>query len=207
MLALRKELVYIDEQPREVYLLLGGTADAITWQCIAEGDTSGAVNTQQGCLDYLVLGAGDVQSSALAVQGSGSGGLANARKPLSVVGHVTEFDFGRRIEQTVPRLGRYVPDMRLRLGQIGPELEIATPQEWFDFDYAHGTLGVDYTRGYPGFLLQQSRELTFKLEALDRLVFEVSRDIRTYLNNRIIFDPLRQTTIEFRVDFEVPSLR
>ncbi|MEM9460072.1 MAG: translocation/assembly module TamB domain-containing protein [Myxococcota bacterium] len=207
VLALRKELVYIDEQPRQVYLMLGGTASAITWQCIAEGDTSGAVETQSGCLDYLVLGAGDVQSSALTVQRSGGGGLANARKPLSVVGHVTEFDFGRRIEQTVPRLGPYVPDMRLRLGQIGPELEVATPQEWLDFDYAHGTLALDYTRGYPGFLLQQSRELTFKLEAIDLLIFEVSRDIRSYLNNRIIFDPLRQTTIEFRVDFEIPSLR
>ncbi len=207
VLARREELVYIEEQPRQVYLLLGGTADAITWQCIAEGDTSGAVDTQSGCLDYLVLGAGDVQTNALSVQRTGGGGLANARKPLQVVGHVTEFDFGRRIEDAVPRIGPYVPDMRLRLGQIGPELEIATPEEWFDFDYAHGTAGLDYTRGYPGFLLQQSRELTFKLEAIDMLIFEVSRDIRSYLNNRIIFDPLRQTTVEFRVDFEIPSLR
>jgi hypothetical protein len=207
VLALRRELVYIEDQPRQIYLLLGGTADAITWKCIAEGDTSGAVETQRGCLDYLVLGAGDVQSSTLTVQRTGGGGLANARKPLQVVGHVTEFDFGKRIEEAAPRLSPYVPDIRLRLGQIGPELEVTTPEEWLDFDYAHGTLGLDYTRGYPGFLLQQSRELTFELQAIDRLVFEVSRDIRSYLNNRIIFDPLRQTTVEFRVDFEIPSLR
>ncbi len=207
VLAMRRELVYIDDQSRQVYLLLGGTAEAITWKCIADGDTSGAVETQRGCLDYLVLGAGDVPASALTVQRTGGGGLANARKPLQVVGHVTEFDFGRRIEDAVPRFGPYVPDIRLRLGQIGPELEVTTPQEWLDFDYAHGTLGLDYTRGYPGFLLQQSREVTFELRAVDRLVFEVSRDIRSYLNNRIIFDPLRQTTVEFRVDFEIPSLR
>ncbi|MCX4244399.1 translocation/assembly module TamB domain-containing protein [Paraliomyxa miuraensis] len=207
VLALRRELVYIDDQPRQVYLLLGGTAEAITWQCIAEGDTSGAVETQRGCLDYLVLGAGDVQSSTLAVQRTGGGGLANARKPLQVVGHVTEFDFGKRIEEAAPRLSPYVPDIKLRLGQIGPELEVTTPQEWLDFDWAHGTAGLDYTRGYPGFLLQQSRELTFELEAIDMLIFEVSRDIRSYLNNRIIFDPLQQTTVEFRVDFEIPSLR
>lgn len=207
VLAMRRELVYIDDQSRQVYLLLGGTADAITWKCIAEGDTSGAVETQRGCLDYLVLGAGDVPASAITVQRNGGGGLANARKPLQVVGHVTEFDFGRRIEDAVPRFGPYVPDIRLRLGQIGPELEVKTPQDWLDFDYAHGTLGLDYTRGYPGFLLQQSREVTFQLQAIDRLVFEVSRDIRSYLNNRIIFDPLRQTTVEFRVDFEIPSLR
>ena len=207
VLALRRELVYIDDNPRQVYLLLGGTADAITWQCIAEGDTSGAVDTQSGCLDYLVLGAGDVQDSSLNVQRTGAGGLANARKPLQVVGHVTEFDFGRRIEEAAPRFGPYVPDVRLRLGQIGPELEVATPEEWLDFDYVQGTAALDYTRGYPGFLLQQSRELTFKLEAIDLLIFEVSRDIRSYLNNRIIFDPLQQTTVEFRVDFEIPSLR
>ena len=118
-----------------------------------------------------------------------------------------ESHFGKRIEEAVPRFGPYVPDIRLRLGQIGPELEVTTPEEWLDFDYAHGTLGLDYTRGYPGFLLQQSRELTFELQAVDRLVFEVSRDIRSYLNNRIIFDPLRQTTVELRVDFEIPSLR
>lgn len=207
VLALRRELVYIDDQPRQVYLLLGGTADAITWQCIAEGDTSGAVETQRGCLEYLVLGAGDVQTSTLAVQRTGGGGLSNARKPLQVVGHVTEFDFGKRVEEAVPRLSPYVPDIKLRLGQIGPELEVTTPQEWLDFDYARGRAGLDYTRGYPGFLLQQSRELTFELEAIDLLIFEVSRDIRSYLNNRIIFDPLRQTTVEFRVDFEIPSLR
>ncbi|MCH9683744.1 MAG: translocation/assembly module TamB domain-containing protein, partial [Deltaproteobacteria bacterium] len=207
VLALRQELVYIDDQPRQVYLLLGGTADAITWQCIAEGDTSGAVETQRGCLNYLVLGAGDVQTSNLTVQRTGGGGLANARKPLQVVGHVTEFDLGRRIVEAEPRFGQYVPDIRLRLGQIGPELEIATPAQWLDFDYVTGTAALDYTRGYPGFLLQQSRELTFKLEAIDMLVLEISRDIRSYLNNRIIFDPLRQTTVEFRVDFEIPSLR
>ncbi|MEX1362723.1 MAG: translocation/assembly module TamB domain-containing protein [Nannocystaceae bacterium] len=207
VLALRRELVYIDDNARQVYLLLGGTPSAITWKCIAEGDTSGAVETQRGCLDYLVLGAGDVQDSSLTVQRTGGGGLANARKPLQVVGHVTEFDFGRRIEEAAPRFGPYVPDVRLRLGQIGPELEVATPAEWLDFDYAHGTASLDYTRGYPGFLLQQSRALTFQLEAIDLLVFEVSRDIRSYLNNRIIFDPLRQTTVEFRVDFEIPSLR
>lgn len=207
VLALRRELVYIDDTPRQVYLLLGGTASAITWQCIAEGDTSGAVDTQRGCLDYLVLGAGDVQDSSLTVQRTGGGGLANARKPLQVVGHVTEFDLGRRIEEAAPRFGPYVPDMRLRLGQIGPELEVATPSEWLDFDYVRGTAALDYTRGYPGFLLRQSRDLTFKLEAVDTLVFEVSRDVRSYLNNRIIFDPLRQTTVEFRVDFEIPSLR
>ena len=207
ILALRNEPVYIDNQARQIQLLLGGTVSAITWNCIAEGDTSGALDTSRGCLDYLVLGAGDVQVDSSDVQRLGGGGLANARKSLQVVGHVTEFDFGERIEDAAPRYESFVPDVRLRLGQIGPELEVTTPPEWFDFDWAQARFGWDYTRGYPGFLLLQSRELSFQLEILDPVTLEFSRDIRSYLNERIIFDPLRQRTLELRVDHSLPSLR
>lgn len=93
------------------------------------------------------------------------------------------------------------------MGQIGPELEIATPTEWLDFDYGRATWGWDYTRGYPGFLLRQSRESSFKLEILDPITIEYSRRIRSYLNERVIFDPLEQSALELRFDFNVPSLR
>lgn len=207
ILALRNEPVYIDNQARQIQLLLGGTVSAITWNCIAEGDVSGALETSRGCLDYLVLGAGDEQIGQADVQRLGGGGLANARKSLQVVGHVTEFDFGERIEEAAPRYESFVPDVRLRLGQIGPELDIATPPEWLDFDWARVRFGWDYTRGYPGFLLLQSRELSLQVEILDPVTLEFSRDIRSYLNERIIFDPLRQRTLELRFDFSVPSLR
>ncbi len=207
ILALRNEPVYIEGTPRKISLLLGGTVSAITWDCIVQGDTSKATSTQRGCLNYLVLGEGDVAVSDLDVQRSGGGGLTNARKPLQVVGHVTEFDFGKRIESAAPRYRTYIPDVHLRLGQIGPELEVATPREWLDFDYGHAVFGWHYTRGYPGFLLRQSRELNFRLEILDPVSIEYSRDIRAYLNERIIFDPLQQRSLELRLDFEIPSLR
>jgi hypothetical protein len=207
ILALRNEPIYIDGTPRKISLLLGGTVSAITWDCIVQGDTSGVTATQRGCLDYLVLGAGDVAVSDMDVRRSGGGGLTNARKPLQVVGHVTEFDFSKRLEAAAPRYREYVPDVKLRLGQIGPELEVATPVEWMDFDYGHIRSAWHYTRGYPGFLLRQSRELNFRIEILDPVSIEYSRDIRAYLNERIIFDPLEQRTLELKLDFEIPSLR
>lgn len=207
ILALRNEPVYIDEQERDIQLLLGGTVREITWSCIAAGDVSRAVESSAGCLDYLVLGAGDVQVRDSDVQRLGGGGLANARKSLQVVGHVTEFDFGDRIEDAAPRYRGFVPDMHLRLGQIGPELEVGTPPSWLDFDYGRARLGWDYTRGYPGFLLLQSRDLRLTIEILDPLTIEFRREIRRYLNERIIFDPLRQRTIELRLQHALPAVR
>ncbi|MEM6294298.1 MAG: translocation/assembly module TamB domain-containing protein [Myxococcota bacterium] len=206
VLALRNEPIYIDDQPRSIQLLLSGTLSAIRWSCITDGGGS-ELDTVRGCTEYLVLGAGDVQLSENDVQQFGAGGLAGVRKPLQVVGHLTEFDVGERAGEAAPRLDPYVPDVRLRLGQIGPELEIATPTEWLDFDYGRATFGWDYTRGYPGFLLRQSREASFKLELLDPITIEWSRRTRSYLNERVIFDPLEQSSIELRFDFNVPTLR
>ncbi|MCR9165449.1 MAG: hypothetical protein ACE37F_11915 [Nannocystaceae bacterium] len=206
VLALRNEPIYIEDQPRSVTLSLGGTLSAIRWSCITDGG-GGELDTVRGCTEYLVLGAGDVQLSETDVQQFGAGGLAGVRKPLQVVGHLTEFDVGERAGEAAPRLDPYVPDVRLRLGQIGPELEIATPTEWLDFDYGRATIGWDYTRGYPGFLLRQSRETSVKLDILDPITIEYSRRSRSYLNERVIFDPLRQESVELRFDFDVPSLR
>lgn len=206
VLALRNEPIYIEDQPRSVMLSLGGTLSAIRWSCITDGGGS-ELDTVRGCTEYLVLGAGDVQLSETDVQQFGAGGLAGVRKPLQVVGHLTEFDVGARAGEAAPRLDPYVPDVRLRLGQIGPELEIATPSEWLDFNYGRATFGWDYTRGYPGFLLRQSREASFKLEILDPITIEYSRRQRSYLNERVIFDPLEQRSLELRFDFDIPSLR
>ncbi len=207
LLALRQEPIYVDAQPRQLQLQLDGTLSEIHWRCLTVGDTSAAQQTARSCFDYLVLGTGDVQVSEADVRRFGGGGLAEARKPLQVVGHVTEFDLDERAAKAVPRARGYVPDMRLRLGQIGPELQIATPRSWFDFDYGRASFGWDYTRGYPGFFLRQSRQLTFKLELLEPITLEFSRRIRSYLNQRVVFDPLTQRTLELRFDVSAPSAR
>ncbi len=205
VLAMREEPIYIEDQARELQLALGGTLSGITWTCITDGDTSSSGQTLRSCFDYLVLGTGDVQVSKADVRRFGGGGLAEARKPLSVVGHVTEIDLGARAEKAVPRLRGYVPDLSMRLGQIGPELHVATPRTWFDFDYGRAGIAWDYTRGYPGFFLRQSRQLTFRLELLGPITLEYSRRIRSYLNERVVFDPLQQNTVELRFDVSVPS--
>jgi len=207
VVALRQEPVYIDDQPRQIQLLLRGTLSGMQWSCLAEGDTSGELDSLRACTEYLVLGTGDVQISDADVQRFGGGGLANARKPLQVVGHLTEIDVGEEASEAAPRLRRYIPDIRLRLGQIGPELHIATPSQWFDWGWGRAGLAWDYVRGYPGFLLRQSREIGFRLELLESTSIDVRRRRRSYLNNRIVFDPLEQTTLEFSFDFDVPSLR
>ena len=95
VLAQRNEPVYIDDQPRSVTLQLGGTLSAIRWSCLTDGGGS-ELDTVRGCTEYLVLGTGDVQLSQSDVQQFGAGGLAGVRKPLQVVGHLTEFDVGAR---------------------------------------------------------------------------------------------------------------
>ena len=208
VLAMRLEPVYIAGQTRQIQLLLGGTLSAVRWSCLSDGsEAGGELDTVRGCTEYLVLGTGDVQLSEVDVRQYGGGGLANARKPLQVVGHLTELDVGERAAEAAPRLRTYVPDVRLRLGQIGPELDVATPASWWDWDWGRATLGWDYTRGYPGFLLRQSRELKLRLEILDPMSIEYSRRTRDYLNERIIFDPLEQRSLELRFDFQIPSLR
>jgi hypothetical protein len=207
VLAARQEPIYINGQPREIRLQLAGTLSAIRWSCLSDGSDTSELDTVRGCTEYLVLGAGDVQVSDSEVQRFGGGGLANARKPLQVVGHLTEFDVGKRAAEAAPRAKNYIPDMRLRLGQIGPELQVATPSSWWEWDWGRATLEWDYTRGYPGFLLRQSRELKFRLDILDPMTIEYSRRTRDYLNERIIFDPLQQTSVEMRFDFQIPTIR
>jgi hypothetical protein len=156
----------------------------------------------------MVLGAGDVEDSAMEVQRTGGGGLLyHARKPFQIVSNVAQFDVGARIDEQVPRWSGYIPDVNLRLAQIGPEIQVSTPRAWADFDYGHGILAYEYTRGYPGSLLRENRELTLRVDVLDPITLEFRRSNRSYLNERIIFDPLDQKTLELRLDFQIPSLR
>jgi len=208
VLALRNEPVYIDGQPRHVMLLLGGTLSGLTLRCATEGEATSALDTTRGCVEYMVLGAGDVEDSTMEVQRTGGGGLLyHARKPFQIVSNVAQFDVGARIDEQVPRWSGYIPDVNLRLAQIGPEIQIATPRAWADFDYGYGVLAYEYTRGYPGSLLRENRELTLQVDVLDPITLEFRRSNRSYLNERIIFDPLDQRTLELRLDFQIPSLR
>ena len=208
VLAERQEPIYVDGQPRRFTIRLRGPLRAIAWECdtgILDQNRAVAAATDE-CVNYLLLGAGDVPAPQTA-QGNASSGLLYARKGMNVVGNVAEVNVARQVVRAVPRLAPYMPDVRLRLGQLGPEIDVRTPRSWFDFDYGHATVGFGYTRGYPGFLLRANRDLSFRLRVLDAFSIEARRSRRSYLNQRVVFDPLEQGVFEATIDLEVPSLR
>ncbi len=205
VLALRQEPIYVDNQPRQMYVKLGGTLDAITWRCIVAGDTSTRSRTTRECVDYLVLGAGDRQVADSNVRRYGGGGLLG--RPIGLVGNLTELKLGRYVEKNAPRLAPYVPDVALRAGQLGLEVNAETPRPWFRSDWGSLTVGAGYTRGYPGLLLRNSYDWRVRFRLLDAATLEFRDNRRSYFNERIIFDPLRQRSLELRLDYQLPSLR
>lgn len=205
VLAQRQEPIYIDNQPRQMFVRLGGTLDAITWRCIVQGDTRARSRTTRECVDYLVLGAGDRAVADSNVRRYGSGGLLG--RPLGLVGNLTELKLNRYVAQSVPRISPYVPEIGMRLGQLGIEVNAETPRPWFRSDWGSLSIGAGYTRGYPGLLLRNSYDWRIRFRLLDTATLEFRDNRRSYFNERIIFDPLRQRSLELRLEYQLPSLR
>ncbi len=205
VLALRQEPIYIDGQPRQMYLQLGGSLDSIEWSCIVQGDSSGSLSSYE-CAQYLVLGEGSQEVAESDVRRYGGGG-GMFGKPINLVGNLTKLDVDQYVKQSVPSLAPYTPELGLRLGQFGIQTEIETPTPWFQSDWGSMRIGAGYTRGYPGLLLRQSVNWRIQFELLDNASIEFRDSARSYYNERIIFDPLRQRKLELRFDGQVPSLR
>ncbi|MGB1016809.1 MAG: translocation/assembly module TamB domain-containing protein, partial [Nannocystaceae bacterium] len=205
VLALRQEPIYIDGQPRQMYLQLGGSLDSIEWSCIVQGDSSGSLSSYE-CAQYLVLGEGSREVAESAVRRYGGGGGLFG-KPINLVGNLTKLDVDQYVKQSAPRLAPYTPELGLRLDQFGIQSEIETPTPWFESDWGSVRVGAGYTRGYPGLLLRQSANWRIRLELLDSASIEFRDSARSYYNERIIFDPLRQRKVELRFDTKLPSLR
>lgn len=205
LMAQRQEPIYIDNQPRRMFVRLGGTLDAITWRCIVQGDTRARSRTTRECVDYLVLGAGNREVADANVRRYGSGGLLG--RPLGLVGNLTQLKLNRYVEQSAPRLAPYIPEVGMQLGQLGIEVNAETPRPWFRSDWGNLTIGAGYTRGYPGLLLRNSYDWRVRFRLLDTATLEFRDNRRSYFNERIIFDPLRQRSLELRFDYQLPSLR
>lgn len=203
--AQRQEPIYVDNQPRRMFLQLGGTLDAITWRCIVQGDTRVRSRTTRECVDYLVLGAGNRAVADSNVRRYGGGGLLG--RPLGLVGNLTQLKLNKYVEQSVPRLAPYIPEIGMQLGQLGIEVNAETPRPWFRSDWGQLTIGAGYTRGYPGLLLRNSYDWRIRFRLLDSATLEFRDNRRSYFNERIIFDPLRQRSLELRLDYQLPSLR
>ncbi|MEZ4381477.1 MAG: translocation/assembly module TamB domain-containing protein [Nannocystaceae bacterium] len=206
VLATRQEPIYIDGQPRQMSVRLSGTLDAINMQCIVQGDTRTRQRTTRECVDYLVLGAGSREvADTSGVRRTGGGGLLG--KPIGLVGSLTELKLDRYVEESAPRIAPYVPDVSMRLGQYGIEVDAETPRPWFRSEWGNLSVGAGYTRGYPGLLLRNSYNWRVRFQLLDNATLELRDSKRSYFNERIIFDPLRQRSLELRIDHQLPSLR
>ncbi len=206
VLATRQDPIYIEGQPRQMSVRLSGTLDAIDMQCIVQGDTRTRQRTTRECVDYLVLGAGSREiADTSGVRRTGGGGLLG--KPIGLVGSLTELKLDRYIQESAPRVAPYVPDIGLRLGQYGIEIDAETPRPWFRTEWGSLSIGAGYTRGYPGLLLRNSSNWRIRLKILDSATLELRDSTRSYFNERIIFDPLRQQSLELRLDHKLPSLR
>ncbi|MFO7562740.1 MAG: translocation/assembly module TamB domain-containing protein, partial [Enhygromyxa sp.] len=57
--ATRQKQIKVNSQLLTLNLHLSGPLDAIQWECSAPGDTSGAVASTRGCVDYLIFDAGN----------------------------------------------------------------------------------------------------------------------------------------------------
>ena len=206
VLALRQEPIYIDGQPRQMAVRLTGTLAAVQMRCVVQGDSAARQRTTRECVDYLVLGAGTQDLTAQSgVRQTGGGGLLG--RPIGLVGNLTELKIDRYIEDSAPRVAPYVPDLGIRLGQYGIELEAETPRPWFRSEWGNLSLGAGYTRGYPGLLLRNSYNWRVRFQILDNATLELRDSKRSYFNERIIFDPLRQRSLELRFDAQIPSPR
>ena len=58
-----------------------------------------------------------------------------------------------------------------------------------------------------GLLLRNSYDWRVRFTLLDSATVEFRDNRRSYFNERIIFDPLRQRSLELRLDYQLPSLR
>jgi hypothetical protein len=207
ILAIGKEPKKINEQLHYITLHLRGPLDEITWECAALGDTSNALGTTRGCVDYLIFDAGNVDVTEQDVRRLGGTGLLYAGRPLTLVGKLTELELNEYLENEIPRLERYLPHSTVRLGQMGVETEIETRPEWLDWGWGELEFGFSYLRGYPGSLVRDTRNFTGRLQILDHTAVEVSTGSRNYTNRVLILDPANYSRLELLQNWQIPSAR
>jgi hypothetical protein len=111
------------------------------------------------------------------------------------------------IEREAPRVADKLPEMTIRLDQVGVAMTAATRPEWFRWGWGRLELGVGYTRGYPGSLVRDTRSFSGRLEILENAALEAAFGQRNYTNRVLTIDPPNYRSLQFRQRFEVPSAR
>jgi hypothetical protein len=204
--AVRQKQIKINNQLLTLNLHLSGSLDAIQWECTAPGDTSGALATTRGCVDYLIFDAGNTDLASSDVRDRNNNSLIGTRF-LPLAGRLTQVEINDVIEREAPRLADKLPEMTIRLDQVGISMTALTRPDWLDWGWGRLELGVGYTRGYPGSLIRDSRSLSGRLEILENTALEAAFGQRNYSVRGNIIDPPVNNSIQIRQRIEIPSAR
>lgn len=206
MVATRTEPVNVDNQLLYLALRVFGTLREISWECQAQGDISGELGNTRECLEYVLFDAGNTEVSREDVRQSGGGGVLYGR-PLTLVGNLTQLKINDYLEEEIPRVEGYLPELRLRVGSLGLETDIASRPEWLEWGW--GKLGFDfnYLRGYPGGLIRDRRSLVGRFDILENTSIEASFGRRSYSSRILVFDPTEYSALDFVQTWRIPTPR
>jgi hypothetical protein len=205
--AVRQKQIKINNQLLTLNLHLSGSLDAIQWECTAPGDTSGALATTRGCVDYLIFDAGNTDLATSDVRDRNNSNSLIGTRFLPLAGRLTQVEINDVIEREAPRLADKLPPMTIRLDQVGISLTAVTRPEWMEWGWGRLELGVGYTRGYPGSLIRDSRSLSGRLEILENTALEAAFGQRNYSVRGNVIDPPINNSIQIRQHIEIPSAR
>jgi hypothetical protein len=205
--ATRQKQIKINNQLLTLNLHLSGTLDAIQWECTAPGDTSGALATARGCVDYLIFDAGNTDLANSGVRDNRNTNNLLGTRFLPLAGRLTQVQLNEVLEREIPRIEPYLPFVGIRVDQLGVLLEAETRPEWLRWGWGRLGLNVTYLRGYPGSVIRDSRSVSGRLEILENFYIEASFINRNYTNRVLVLDPARAQSIELRQRHELPSLR
>lgn len=205
--ATRQKQIKINNQLLTLNLHLSGTLDAIQWECSAPGDTSGALSTTRGCVDYLIFDAGNTDLADSGVRDSRNTNNLLGTRFLPLAGRLTQVELNEVLEREIPRVEPYLPYVRIRVDQLGLLLDAQTRPEWLRWGWGRLGLNLTYLRGYPGSVIRDSRSVSGRLEILENVYIETTLINRNYTNRVLVLDPARARSLELRARHELPSLR
>ncbi|NVB41671.1 translocation/assembly module TamB domain-containing protein [Pseudenhygromyxa sp. WMMC2535] len=205
--ATRQKAIKINNQLLTLNLRLSGTLDAIQWECSAPGDTSGALATTRGCVDYLIFDAGNTDLAKSDVRETRSNNSLLGTRFLPLAGRLTQVEVNEVLEREIPRAEAYIPIVRFRADQLGVLIEAETRPEWLRWGWGRLGLNLTYLRGYPGSVIRDSRSFSGILEILENTGIEATFGARNYSNRVLILDPPNYRSIQFIQRLEVPTPR
>jgi hypothetical protein len=205
--AVRQKQIKVNNQLLTLNLHLSGSLDAIQWECFAPGDTTGALSSTRGCVDYLIFDAGNTDIASSDVRDNRNNNSLIGTRFLPLAGRLTQVEINDVIEREAPRVADKLPEMTARLDQLGVTIMAVTRDDWLDWGWGRLQMGVSYTRGYPGSLVRDTRSLNLRLQLLENSALEAAFGQRNYTQRVLTIDPPNYRSIQFRQRFEVPSAR